>query len=322
MPLWIQNIEGASLIISAILIFLTLRRKGKNRLLFILAWLFLTGGLFRAAMLAPRLLGWAGLGAWFVPLSDVICNSALFFGLAGYISMQLRFLGGSRTGQIAFWTGMALAVVLTILNLLAAGLIPGFSPAVSRRLAPYQLRVMLTALGSSFVFLLAMFGLFWARARRQGRSFLSNSALNFGLGLMLIAWILQKIVPTGAGSTLAVVLSFLPFAGIGTVIAAIFIQASAVMRPGIISHIEGKQPVGLAVVRVFRTHDKKLLESRVTSADGRYGILVEPGTYNLSVQATGFSFPTRVGVGYRGETLTIKQPTVLGFDVFLDPIAT
>lgn len=321
MPLWIQNVEGLSLIISAVLIFVTLRRKGKNRLLFLLAWLFLAGGVFRLGMVLPGLLGNAVGSDWFARLASVISNTCLYFGLAGYISLQLRYLKGQAAGRMAFWVGMMLAALLTVFHTLAAGLIPGVPLRVAAGLAPYQIQLMLTVFASTFLFLLITFGIFFVRARRQGTSFISNSTMNIGLGFLLISWILQKVVQTEVGSALPAVLAALPFAAIGIVVAAIFLQTSSAMMPGIVYNVDSKQPVGLAVVRVIRTRDQKLLETRVTSAEGRYGILVEPGEYTLSVQATGFSFPTKSDVGYRSEILNIKRPTVLGYDVFLDPVS-
>ena len=303
-----------------LLIFITLRRKGKNRLLFVLAWFFIAGGFFRLGLLLPGLVGSVFDSFTAALIVSVLTTSCLYFGLAGYISLQIRYLKGAAAGRMALLVGMILAALLTNFHLLAAGFIPGIPSAVSVQLAPYQIQVMLTVFALSFLFLLAAFGLFFVRARRQGGSFISNSTMNIGLGLLLVSWILQKVVQTEVGSALPMVLAVLPFAAIGIVIAAIFVQTSASMTPGRVSDARSKKPVALAVVRVIRESDKKLLESRVSSDQGRYGILVEPGRYTLDVTAAGYKFPGRGNDGYQGEPLDIKKSMLIGLDIFLDPI--
>jgi len=53
-----------------------------------------------------------------------------------------------------------------------------------------------------------------------------------------------------------------------------------------------KRPVDLALVRLYRTSDNKLMASRVTDKNGRYIFLVDPGEYYLKVEKAGFEFPS------------------------------
>jgi hypothetical protein len=53
-----------------------------------------------------------------------------------------------------------------------------------------------------------------------------------------------------------------------------------------------KRPVDLALIRLYRASDNKLMASRVTDKNGRYIFLVDPGEYYLKVEKAGFEFPS------------------------------
>jgi len=91
------------------------------------------------------------------------------------------------------------------------------------------------------------------------------------------------------------------------------------MSPGFIYDSQTKHPVALALIRIFRSSDNKLLESRITKNDGHYGLLLEPGEYKIDVSAKGYVFPSKSGT-YRGESFRIHKPTVLALDIALDPM--
>lgn len=85
---------------------------------------------------------------------------------------------------------------------------------------------------------------------------------------------------------------------------------------GVIYDARSKQPVELAVVRLFDQEHHKLLETRVTPKSGRYSFLAEPGEYYLEVTKEGYHFPTRIVAGsidneyvnlYRGEILKLHS---------------
>ena len=66
---------------------------------------------------------------------------------------------------------------------------------------------------------------------------------------------------------------------------------------GVVYDARTKQPVELAVIRLFDQEHHKLLETRVTPKSGRYSFLAEPGEYYLEVTKEGFHFPSRIVTG-------------------------
>ncbi|MFH1749874.1 MAG: carboxypeptidase regulatory-like domain-containing protein [bacterium] len=57
-----------------------------------------------------------------------------------------------------------------------------------------------------------------------------------------------------------------------------------------------KQPVDVALVRLFEVKDgeKKLLATKVTDREGRFGFAAEPGKYLIEVTKQGFGFPSKL----------------------------
>jgi uncharacterized repeat protein (TIGR01451 family) len=100
---------------------------------------------------------------------------------------------------------------------------------------------------------------------------------------------------------------------------------------GVVYNALSKMPVDLAVVRLFRAKDNKLLQTRVTDKQGRYIFIVkEPGKYYISVIKNGFFFPTKylsfdkqdakyIDL-YHGEAIEVTdQEAVITANVPLDP---
>jgi hypothetical protein len=63
---------------------------------------------------------------------------------------------------------------------------------------------------------------------------------------------------------------------------------------GIIYDSSSKAPVELAIVRIFDVKNKKLLETRVTGKDGKFGFLVPPGAYKITITKYGYHFASEV----------------------------
>lgn len=306
------NLEALSLLVAGFMLFVTARRKGKNRTLQITAWFFVAGGFFRLGMYMSNL--FSVLPDWSL-LTLVFSNACLYFGIAVYISMQFDFLRGRRAAKVSLLIGIFLATLLTFYHFY--GLALNFN--LANPWVGNQFLVMVLALGVGFIFMVGLFFSFLLQAKKQKISLLSNSTVNFGLGLMLVSWILQKVVVVGAGSLVGLALTSMPFISIVIIGVALFLQTSSSMAPGIVYNSYTKKPVPLAIVRVFRASDQKLLESRVTDESGRYGMLVGPGSYTIEAVAANLQFPTNLAVGYRGEIVARPKPSVLGFDIFLDP---
>lgn len=62
---------------------------------------------------------------------------------------------------------------------------------------------------------------------------------------------------------------------------------------GVVYNSETKEPVDLAIVRLYDRKTKKLIETRVTSKNGRYGFLVKKGKYIVRVTKPSFIFPAQ-----------------------------
>lgn len=314
----IQQMEGLSLLIAGALILFVWRRKEKNRLFQALGWFFIGGAIFRLGAFFSGAALSLSHGALLGMLASVLSSACLHYGIAVYVSVQMGFLGGQKWFHRSLGIGLVFSTLLTIFHLAALGLLG----RLGATLEPFLFPVTITVHSLAGALLFALVVWFAAAFRGEKKSIPASAAMHSGLGFLLFSWILQKLVQTEFGSAASIFFSALPFVAIVIVIVSIFLQTSSATAPGVVVHAMTKAPIGLALVRIFRTEDKKLLESRVTSADGRYGILIEPGSYTLDVTAKGFQFPTKQALGYRGEILTFSRPTLVGVDIFLDPAAT
>lgn len=99
---------------------------------------------------------------------------------------------------------------------------------------------------------------------------------------------------------------------------------------GIVYNGITKVPIGLAIVRVYRVTDYRLMKSVVTSPEGRYSLTMAPGDYRLEVTKPGFVFPSKYLAGakvdgnyldvYTGQTLTVTdREALIAANIPLDP---
>ena len=100
---------------------------------------------------------------------------------------------------------------------------------------------------------------------------------------------------------------------------------------GVVYNALSKVPVDLAVVRLFRAKDNKLLQTRVTDKQGRYMFIIkEAGKYYISVIKNGFYFPTKYLSSdkqdakyidlYHGEAVEVTdKDAVITANIPLDP---
>ncbi|MBI3291081.1 hypothetical protein HYZ76_02245, partial [Candidatus Falkowbacteria bacterium] len=61
---------------------------------------------------------------------------------------------------------------------------------------------------------------------------------------------------------------------------------------GVVYNSLSKQPVDLAIIRLYAQETNRLIQSRVTDKLGRYSFLAEPGVYYLTVTKPKFDFPS------------------------------
>ncbi|MDD5039662.1 MAG: carboxypeptidase regulatory-like domain-containing protein [Patescibacteria group bacterium] len=90
------------------------------------------------------------------------------------------------------------------------------------------------------------------------------------------------------------------------------------------------RPIRRAIVRIFSREFNKLRESQITDAQGRFGFLVEPGEYYVTVVRPGYIFPSHIlktaAISqyeniYRGDTFTVseKDAGTLNINIPIDP---
>ena len=86
---------------------------------------------------------------------------------------------------------------------------------------------------------------------------------------------------------------------------------------GVVYNSLTKQPVDLAIVRLYNKDTNRLVQSRVTDRQGRFNFLVSPGMYHLVVMKPGFTFPSQYLKDktedvtyldlYHGEEITVTE---------------
>ena len=92
-----------------------------------------------------------------------------------------------------------------------------------------------------------------------------------------------------------------------------------------------KLPIDLAMIRLIDPKTKRIVQSRVTDARGRYLFIVDPGEYLLEVTKPGFQFPSVLLQGvksdgklldiYHGETIQVSAAGIgITPNIPLDPI--
>lgn len=83
---------------------------------------------------------------------------------------------------------------------------------------------------------------------------------------------------------------------------------------------ETGQPVAAALVRILALETGRVLDTQTTNVDGRFGFLVEPGTYHIEVMKQHYQFPSKLASdGYHGETVQVLKEQVLELMIPLDP---
>lgn len=134
---------------------------------------------------------------------------------------------------------------------------------------------------------------------------------------MMASLLILKALNPLAGNLSTEVIVFLAYV---LAFAGFTIQISLISLPGIVYNYETHSPVRLATVRILDKTNHKLIESKVTGANGRYEMLLEKGNYALQVSAPGYNFPSKKIIGYQGEEIKIKQSALISLDIPLEPI--
>lgn len=61
---------------------------------------------------------------------------------------------------------------------------------------------------------------------------------------------------------------------------------------GIVYNSLTKQPIDLAIVRLYQRIDNRIVQSRVTDKQGRFSIMADPGEYYITVTKPNYNFPS------------------------------
>ncbi len=90
---------------------------------------------------------------------------------------------------------------------------------------------------------------------------------------------------------------------------------------GTVYNALSKRPVDLAIVRLVEAGTGRVVQTRITDAQGRYSFFVKPGTCRLQVVKQGFRFPTQYLANdredgalidlYHGELIEVKESGAL-----------
>ncbi len=99
---------------------------------------------------------------------------------------------------------------------------------------------------------------------------------------------------------------------------------------GIVYNSLTKQPVDLAIVRLYKKENAQLIQSRVTDKIGRYSFLVDIGRYYIVVTKPRFDFPTKYLKKenkdakyldlYHGQPIEItKRQSSIAYNIPIDP---
>jgi len=91
---------------------------------------------------------------------------------------------------------------------------------------------------------------------------------------------------------------------------------------GIVYDSKTKKPIEGCIIRIFDEPNSKLLDSRVSDAEGRFEFLVKPGKYYLRIINNKYQFPSKKSKGYKGEIIDIseKNKGVINVKIPMDPI--
>jgi len=91
---------------------------------------------------------------------------------------------------------------------------------------------------------------------------------------------------------------------------------------GIVFNSKTKKPIEGSIVRIFDEQSSKLLDSRVSDAEGRFEFLVKPGKYYIRIINNNYRFPSKRSKGYKGEIIDIgeKNKELINVKIPMDPV--
>lgn len=77
---------------------------------------------------------------------------------------------------------------------------------------------------------------------------------------------------------------------------------------GVVYDSANRNPIDLALIRLSNFADGRVVETKVSDKEGRFGFLAQAGNYKISASKEGYRFPSKISKeGYKGEMIEIKS---------------
>ncbi len=310
--------EGAIQLLIVIIVAATIYRRGKNPYLTVLGSFFFVIGLLSLFLGFFTDAGTKVGQAFSFSLPGLLAHEMVYYGVAWYLIFQLGMIYGRK-----IWPSSLIGVLLVAMVSIAAHIyyLPIFNLSIKNKIAFSMLSPWLSfaffilSMVTMIIILIFLF--------RQLRGDRLHPELNYvstictGISVMVAAILILKALNPLMGDSSADLVTFISY---GLAFAGFVIQFSLISLPGIVYNYETHAPVQLAMVRIMDKTNNRLIESKVTGANGRYEILLDAGRYALMVFAVGYKFPSEKIIGYQGEEIEIKRPTLISLDIPLEPI--
>lgn len=321
-------VEGVIHLLMVIIIGATLYRRGKNPYLMVLGFFFglfgllslVVGLFFDLALQIKTISSFHLIGQLThqITFTDFFVHYVAYFGVVGYLVFQLAMIYGQKILRRSFF-GLSLAAI--ILALIHSYHLPIFNLSAENKIFFSALAQRLDA--GFFILALSVMVVILAFLLRQLRKIKNQVPLNYvattctGTTIIVAALLSLKLLHPLVGDPLVDLTVFLTY---GLVLAGFIVQFSLISLPGIVYNYETRLPVPLAIVRIIDKNKNRIIESKVTGVNGRYEVFLDVGNYALTVLAQGYEFPSGKKMGYQGEEIKIKRPTLLSLDIPLEPI--
>src|SRR3989338_9483766 len=112
-------VEGLIQILVATIIFVTIFRRGKNRLLFTLGWLFIVLGILNFLPYLPESIKSLPIFSLLIANSAIISNIIVFFSVATYSNFQFGMFKGNKLIRLIFVIGFFIAFLVIFIRILS-----------------------------------------------------------------------------------------------------------------------------------------------------------------------------------------------------------
>lgn len=147
----------------------------------------------------------------------------------------------------------------------------------------------------------------------------------------------KVVAPSAVGVAAVSTAAVVSWADILPLLRFLFLQPVLILgrgkreKWGTVYNSLSKLPVDLAIIRLINTQTNKIMQTKVTSSDGRYFFVVNSGKYRLEVKKGNFLFPSNLlkdfqvdgqkSDVYHGEEVVVSEAaSVITANIPLDPL--